>query len=241
MRFVLVAAGFIALVPQSALADDAEAIVEKAVRAMANSDLRLNRLATVVRVERGAFYPPVGEIPTRRTAYLSPPDHIKYDAELTRGGQKGAMILAVNGVSGWKIDGAAPQELLREEKEGLEGDLSTWALVTLLPVRQKGTTVKALPAKTVNGTKAVGVAVKRPDRPDAQIYFSADTGLPLKVTVETKGANRDWDLAEYRDFDGIKLPTRITVTQNGRKIEDWTVQSVRFPDRLDDKAFQKPK
>jgi hypothetical protein len=246
MRMVLLTAGLITLVPQFARADDAEAIVEKAVRAMANSDLRLNRLGNVVRTDRGSLFMPGGEVPVRRTAYLCPPDRIKYEAILTVNGQPSATIMALNGLTAWQQSAGKVEDLIPAQTEAMrDGDADPWALVTLLPLRAKRTTLKILPTKTVNGKNAAGVTVKRPNRPDAQIYFAADTGLPLKVTFAMRDtgleSNRDWDLAEYRDFDGIKLPTRITVTQNGRKIEEWTVQSCRFPDRLEDKVFQKPK
>ena len=246
MRTVLLMAGLVALTPQFARADDAAAIVEKAVRATANSDLRLNRLATVIRTDRGSLFMPSGEVPVQRIAYLSAPERVKYEATLTVNGQRQAVVMALNGLAGWQQSAGQVQVFVPAQADAMrDGDADPWALVTLLPLRAKGTTLKTLPSKTVNGKPAVGVTVMRPNRPDAQIYFAADTGLPIKVTVKMREtgleSTRDWDLAEFRDFDGIKLPTRITVTQGGRKIEDWTVQDYRFPDRLDDKVFQKPK
>jgi hypothetical protein len=245
MRSVLLPLAIVALGPQLGRADDAVYIVEKAIRVTANSELRLNRLATVVRVERGTLFPPAGEISTQRTAYLASPDKIKYEAKLDRGGRAETMILARNGLRGWKSGGGPAEDLTLIENDALEGDASLWSLITLLPLKQKGVTLKALPAEKLNGKPAVGVAIARPDKSDATMYFDADTGLPVKLTTKVREGGlemgREVDLADYRDFDGIKLPTRITVSHNGRKIEEWSVQNYRFPDRLEDKVFQKPK
>jgi hypothetical protein len=245
MRSVLLALAIVALAPQLGRADDTVYNVEKAIRVTANSDLRLNRLATVVRVERGTFFAPTGEISTQRTAYLAPPDKIKYEAKLNRGGQAETMILARNGLRGWKSGGGPAEDLSVIEIDSLEGDASLWSLITLLPLKQKGVTLKALPAEKLNGKPAVGILITRPEKSDATIYFDADTGLPVKLTAKVREGplemGREVDLADYRDFDGIKLPTRITVSRAGRKIEEWTVQSYRFPDRFEDKVFQKPK
>ncbi len=246
MRIVVIVAGIVTLAPQLGRADDAVAIVDKAVQATATSDLRLNRLANVIRADHGTLFMPAGDMAVQRTAYLGIPDRIKYDSTLTVSGQRQSMVLVLNGLTGWQQSNGQVQDLIPAQTDGLrDGDADTWALITLLPLRQKGTTLKALPAEKINGKPTMGVNVTRPNRPDAQIYFDAASGLPLKVKVKVRGGGletpREVDLADYRDFDGIKLPTRLTVTQSGRKIEDWTVQSYHYPDRLEDKVFQKPK
>ena len=244
LRTVLIAVGIVAVAPPFGRADDAAAIVDKAIRVTANSELRLNRLATVVRTERCTFFQPTGEMPMQRTVYLAP-DRIKYDVKFTGAGQAGTMILARNGARGWKSTGGAAEDLNFIDNESLEGDATVWSFITLRPLKQKGATLKALPAIKLNGKSVLGVAVSRPDRPDASVYFDADSGLPVKLVVKVrKGAvdtPREIEVAGYRDFDGIQLPTRVTVSRSGRKIEDWTVQNYQFPDRLDDKLFQKPK
>jgi hypothetical protein len=245
MRTVLLAIGIISSAPQIGWADEAVAIVDRAVQVTANSDLRLNRLQNFIRTEQGTFSMPTGDTPARRTAYVGPPDRIKFEAVLTVGGQPQSVIVAVNGIAGWKQLSGVVENMSPAECDAAKDEADAWALITILALRQKGVTLKPLPAVTENGKPAVGVNVTRPNRPDAQIYFAADTGLPVRLTVKAREGGlefvREYRLADYREFDGIKLPTRITVVRNGRKIEDWTVQSYRYPDRLEDKVFQKPK
>ena len=102
-----------------------------------------------------------------------------------------------------------------------------------------------MPSIDINGKPAVGVAVPRPNRSNANIYFDAVSSLPVKVKLTVREAGievpRDYDMSAHKDFDGIKLPTKITVSQSGRKIEEWTIDSYSTPDRLDDKVFAKPR
>ncbi|HEY1378171.1 MAG TPA: hypothetical protein VGF55_15320 [Gemmataceae bacterium] len=244
MRTGLLAIGLLTLVPAAGRADDAATVVERAVTATAGSDIRLRRLDAVVRTERGSFFQPAGELPTRRIAYLALPDRIKYDATITVGGQPQSVVLAVDGVHGWKRMTGVIQDMASAEYDSVKTDLDDWSLITLLPLRRKDATLKSLPAATVGGKPAAAVSVTRPSRPDAQLYFAADTGLLVRVRFKLPeagpNATRDVDLGEYREFDGIKLPTRIIVTRNGKKTEEWTVEGYQTPDRLDDKAFKKP-
>lgn len=245
MRLIVIAAGWLMVGPQLVRAADAVAVVEKAIQATATSDLRLNRLTTVVRTDRGSLFLPTGTIVVERTAYLNPPDRIKYEAHLTTGGDRQAMIIVLNGLTGWQRSAGHVKDLGIAEADAVrDSDADAWSLVTLLPLRQKGTRLTALPPITVAGKQLAGVNVARPGRPDAQLYF-ASTGLLSKMKVKVREAGvetaREWDLGGYRAFDGIKLPTRITVSLNGRKIEDWTISGYRFPDKLDDKLFAKPK
>jgi len=245
MRTPLLTIGLIACIVAPVRADDAKAIIDKAVKATASSDLRLNRLQNVIRTEKGTFFVPGADTPARRTAYLGPPERIKFDAVLGGSGDTQPVVLSLNGAGGWKSMNGAVTALTVLEYDALADEADAWGLITLLPLRKKGVTLKTLPPATVNGKAAVGVDVSRHNRPDARIYFAADSGLPLKLRLTVRAAGvevaREIDVSGYRDFDGIKLPTHITVTQNGRKIEDWTIQDYKYPDKLDDKLFVKPK
>jgi hypothetical protein len=244
MRTTLPTLSLLILVCGPGRADDAAAVVEKAVQAMAGSDLRLQRLSAIVRTDRGTLNLPAGEVPVQRTVYLCPPDRLKYDATITINGQPQAMVLALSGVNGWQSAGKAVKDLSPAEFDVMLDEAYAQWLITLLPLRQKGVTPKSLPPITLAGKPAVGVSVSRPNRSDSQIYFDAATGLPVRVKMRVREGSldvaREYELAGHKDFDGIKLPTRITVLQNGKKIEDWTVQDYRTPDQLDDRLFKKP-
>jgi hypothetical protein len=245
MRTFLLAVGILIVASSLARADDSVEIVKKAVQVTAQSDLILNsRLQNMIRAEKGAFYPPDGEKPAQRTVYLAP-DRIKFEAVMTGGGKKQPILLSASGVRGWKLMDGSVQDLTVIEYDAIKNEADTWGLITLRSLRQKDVKLKSLPGATINDKPAVVVNISRPNRPDAQMYFAADTGLPVKVAVKVREVGievaREYALAVYHEFDGIKLPTKVTVTQNGRKIEDWTVTDYKCPEKMDEKLFERPR
>src|SRR5438105_4147725 len=102
MRIFVLAVGLFTLAPAAGRADDAAAILDKAVQATATSDLMLNRLAVMVRTDRGTLFLPGEPAQVERTCYLRRPDRLKYDATMTTAGQKQTMVIALNGPLGWQ-------------------------------------------------------------------------------------------------------------------------------------------
>jgi hypothetical protein len=243
-RTTIFTIGVLFLAPRFALADDATAVVNKAVEVTANSDLRLNRIQNIIRSEKGAFYPPGGEAPAQRTVYLAP-ERIKYEAVMTGGGRRDPILISVSGVRGWKLQNGSVEDVSVILHDSIRDEADVWTLITLRGLRQKDVKLRLLPGTTIDKKPAVGVNISRPDRRDAQMYFDTQTGLPVKLAVKVREAgldvNREFAFGGYEKFDGIKLPTKITVTQNGRKIEDWTVTDYKFPDKIEDKVFEKPR
>jgi hypothetical protein len=245
MRTVLLVVGSILLLPAAGRADEAEDILDKAIQATATSALRLNRLANVIRTDRGTLFLPEGPTTFERKAYLSGPERLRYEATLIRGGQKDSIIMAVSPAGAWQKAAGKVDPLFPALAQNFrDGDADVWGLITLLPLRQKGTKLRALPRVEIGKKEAVGLNVSRPGRSNAQLYFDVNSGQLLRVNVRVREAglevSREVDLFDYKDFAGVSLPTRMTVAQNARKIEEWTVQDYKFPDKLDEKMFAQP-
>ena len=77
-----------------------------------------------------------------------------------------------------------------------------------------------------------------------QLYFDTRDNLLVKGVYRSREAGvevtKESLFADYKDFGGLKQPTKQTVSMNGKKIEDWTYESYSFPDRIDAKVFAKP-
>ena len=71
MRSTLLAFTLLAHLSSLARADDAAAVVNKAVQAMATSDLRLNRLANMIRTEHGSFFVPGDAITAKHDSFVA--------------------------------------------------------------------------------------------------------------------------------------------------------------------------
>ena len=75
-------------------------------------------------------------------------------------------------------------------------------------------------------------------------YFLEKSGLLAKIEREGTEAGLRVDKAylysAYKEFDGVKLPTKEIVLINNRKFTEFTSSDVSFPARLDAKTFGKP-
>ena len=70
-----------------------------------------------------------------------------------------------------------------------------------------------------------------------RIYIDAGTGLPHRLTYRNDMGNGasmavEETLSEWKDFEGIKFPTRITTRKNGRKADDLTAVEVKVNSAL---------
>ena len=76
------------------------------------------------------------------------------------------------------------------------------------------------------------------------LYFDHDSALCVKAaytgTENLQPAAKDFLFSGPREFEGQRLPGKIQVFQSNKKIEEWTVESYRFPSKIEDREFAKP-
>jgi hypothetical protein len=241
---VLMAAGVLAVLPGRGRADDAAAVVEQTVRATAGSDQQLGKLSNYVQTARGTLTLPTGDVPVSRTAYVNPPDRIKYDAQIGQPGQRQQIAICLNGLKGWNQLGGPVMDMTPPQYDVMQDEAHFLWVASLVPLKQKSFTLTALPRATVAGKPADGVKVSRAGRGDVQLFFDAGSHLLVKGTYKAREAGlpvaREVFFTDPRDFDGLRLPMKITVFQNGKKIEDWSVEGYKFPGKFEGKVFEKP-
>lgn len=233
-----------ALLPAATRAGDATTVIDKAIQATARSELILNRLSNVLRTERGVLHLPGEDVPADRTSYLNPPLRIRYDATLVQAGQRVPFVLTLDGVNGWKSIRREVSNLTAGEMAAIQDDRYVWYVASLLPTKRKEATLTMQPDATINNSPVSVVKLTMPGRTDAQLYFDKKTGLLVRIRMQSSEPGvgpREWDFSEFKDFDGIKLPTKYSSTQRNRKIEEWTIDNYRFRDRFVDSTFEKPK
>ena len=77
-----------------------------------------------------------------------------------------------------------------------------------------------------------------------QLYFDKANDLLVKgvFTVRENGRDviREMLFSDFKDFEGQRLPTKQTTLHAGRKIEEWTIDRYKFPDKIDPAVFAKP-
>jgi hypothetical protein len=228
-------------------ADDraaALALVEEAIKAHGGADA-LAKTQTVVRKLAGRMTVSDKEILFADESTAQLPERWRVEADLRAGDQKLHTLLVVNGDKGWQSTGGAVTELTAERlKELREDGYARW-LTTLLPLRKDPAfELTPLPEAKVNDEPALGVKVSRKGHADVSLYFDKKSRLLVKLARQVEQAGHssagETVYSGYKEFDGVKLPTKIVQTRDGKKLVEITEAGYKFPAKVEDTTFAKP-
>jgi hypothetical protein len=225
-------------------ADDAVAIVDRAIKASAGSEERLAKLKYCIRTEQGIMYFPTGPVPMTRESHLQLPDRMKWSSNMGPPGQQRPVTFCLDGFKGWSINNGVRGDLNQGQYEVMQDEAYFAWVASLLPLKNKGVTLTELKESSVNGQPARGVKVEARGRPAVQLYFDKSNGLLVKgvyiVRENSTDATREMLFRDFKEFEGLRLSTKLATSQSGRKLEEWTVERYRFPDKVDPAVFAKP-
>ena len=229
---------------RSADADNAGAVLDKAIQAHGGAD-KLARLRAVVRTAEGELsFGGAAAVPATCEAALVPPEQGRWSFELEVNGQKVPLTIAVNGAKGWRSGGGMVKELTKLEAEEPRAEVYVAWLTSLLPLKEAGFQLSTLPEIKIGALPAVGIKVTRKGSPDVKLYFDKQTGLLVKAERKGKEAGidttKEYLFTKPKEYGGLKLPTRHVERSNGKKVAEWTIGSYKFPGRIDAKEFAKP-
>jgi hypothetical protein len=157
---------------------------------------------------------------TQRNRYLAPGTY-RQDEELPFG----RIISYTDGSSGWRSTprGAAAMSpvVLKQAQDEVFRNLYR----LMLADRDPDVKVNALGPRTFEIARSDGLSIK--------VELEESTGLPFRKTYTTTGARGASASIEelYEDWrvvDGLKVPFKITVQQNGKKLAEDAVQEFKF-------------
>ncbi|MBI5771947.1 MAG: PEGA domain-containing protein [Verrucomicrobia bacterium] len=224
------------------------AVVERAIVASggrpAVGRLREYQAVYVSSVER-----PDARVATRLTVYVSLPDKIRLDEEITVQ-PKGAPMLAINigralgvpagppapvrtarclaGGKWWRSStaGAASDTDMDAELRVLLAQLQSAEAASLLPLLGADYRVDLVPEATNAPAGAAALLTHRPGRPDLTFYFNRTSGLPAgfdREPTENRRTGERW--TGFRAFDGLRLPGVIRRVTDGQVSAELRLES----------------
>jgi zinc protease len=93
------------------------------------------------------------------------------------------------------------------------------------------------PARQIADLGGSVLQITEGDAYGVRIYIDAATGLPQRLTYRTDMGNgnsvaEEQALSEWKDFEGIKFPTKISTRKNGRKSDELRVVEVKVNSEL---------
>jgi hypothetical protein len=224
--------------------DTALAVVAEAIRAHGGEDA-LARTATFVRKSAGKMTVAGKEMPFAEELTAQLPDRWRRETETLAGGQKLRVLLVVNGDRAWQSAGGAAVEVGAERLKELREDAHARRLTTLLPLKNDSSLRLApLPEVKVDGEPALGVRVTVRGHAEVSLYFDKKSRLLVRAarqaTEAGETATREETYSGYKEFDGVKLPTKVIQTVGGKKLSETVSADYTFPRKLDEGTFAKP-
>jgi hypothetical protein len=220
--------------------------VERAIQATAGSPGGMARARQVTMTASGTWHninTGMVSAATKEDTYRLP-GFFRMSVELKSPGQPSLLVsLGLQEDQGWQSQGGIVQDMDRITLNTARNELHAY-WVASLPLGNARLSWEKAPDATVDGKPTDVVTVKDPRRPDVQLFFDKQTGLLAKFAFQSpepgQAVPKEFLLSNYRDFGGIKLPTKRIDTQSGKTTGEWTITEYKFHDRLDEKVFAKP-
>lgn len=145
------------------------------------------------------------------------------------------MSVTVNGMA---------QEVPDAQKAELKQSVELQRVMNLTPLlSEKGFELKSLGESKVNGKDVVGVSVTSKNLKETKMFF--DKGSYLLKKIERKGTDpssgnevkQEMLMSDYKDVNGLKKPTKVTMINDGKKFMESTVVKQEVLEKIDDKEF----
>ncbi|HVX10609.1 MAG TPA: hypothetical protein VHC22_05475 [Pirellulales bacterium] len=230
--------------PASA-ADDAKAVVDKAIQAM-GGEAKFGAAKAFTWKTKGTFR--FGENESSFTAESTWAGIDKFRQEFSGdfGGNPFKVVVVINGDHGWRTFGDTPMEItgddLTNEKRTIY--LQTIPAGLILPLKSKEFKIEL--AEAANESDEVATKVTGPDGKDFKLFFSKKTHLPVRAVANVRSFNgeeftQETTYSEFKDFGGIKKATKHEAKRDGNTFVEAEVTEFKALDQVDPERFAEPK
>lgn len=228
-----------------AAAEDAKAIIERAAKAHGGVDKLAAVKATHTKA-KGVMSVMGQEFSFVTESLTVMPDKGRESIELDVMGQKVTVKQIINGGKAWVVSPAGGMELEGGQRDELLEGAYMGRIMYLAPLlKEPGFEFTALGAGKAGDKDAVGVKIASKGHKDVSLWFDKDTGLIAKVEregLDDKMAKVKQEIlfSDYKEFNGLKLATKVSATNDGKKFMTVEMTSMEFPAAIDDKEFAAP-
>jgi hypothetical protein len=172
-------------------------------------------------------------------------DQIKVDADVQVGGMSRKARLVINGENGWLTHGDKAEDAPKELLTFIKNFAHVMRVPQFLPqLQEKEFTLSSLGEIKIDTVEAVGLKVAHKDYKDVSVFFDKKEGVPIKAEItvtdpQSKELTVECLFSDYRDFEGMKLPGKITLHVDGKEFV-IELSEIKASDKLDDSVFGKP-
>lgn len=224
--------------------DNPAAVIDRAVKAyggeenLAKFKARQNKTKGTLHIGNGISF--------TQEVYYQAPGQIKEIMVAEVNGKKSTIVTLLNGDKGSIFVDGQPQEVNDKVLAELKEAAHLARVSRFVGLKDKTYELSVLPEIKLEGKPAVGIKVSAKGLRDIQLYFDKDSGLLVKSDRKALDIKSDQLVMEeshfavFKDIDGLKTPTQVTVYRDGKKFMEANATDIKHLERLDDNIFAKP-
>jgi zinc protease len=186
-------------------------LLAKAQQAMGGADKLLAIQDSTESIET-ALDPAAGGLHLKQTTRFLAPDHFRQDQQLPFG----TVVAYYDSKGGWLSSPQGMMPMSPDIVRQARGELFQRLPGAIVSDRDPNRTVNAVDDHTVEISEKEGQTLR--------LAFDAATGLP---TMESF-ANQTQTFSDWRDVNGMKMPFKATLTQDGKHVGDAVVSEYKF-------------
>jgi len=243
---ILAASMFLTPAVRADDAADSRAVIERAVKAHGQT---AGAEAAVATWKEKITLDAAGQKLNLDTEWtVQAPDKLRLQMTVAVQGMTLDLLIVINGERMWFVVNGQVQEGAGTQLAEMLGEMNRMWATSLTPLLAGDEfRLATTKEKAVNGRPAAGVAVRNGKRPVVTLYFDKETGLLAKREALVKDAYTDDKevleevvVSDYKEADGRKYHTRLTVTRDGKPFYRSEVSTPRAVEKPDPKLFDKP-
>jgi hypothetical protein len=230
----------------AAQAQDAKAVIEKAVKAQGGED-NLKKFPAARVKAKGSMELMGVEIEFSLDSSVQNPDKFRNDINLEVMGQKITIVQVYNGKKGWQSMLGQTMEVEGDQLDDLKEEAYGNYLEQLFPLlHDKQFELKAVDGEKVDDKPTDGVKVTSKGHKDVTLFFDKDSGLLVKSRKKSKDPNGGQEVEaetfykDYKEVNGTKQSMKQLLKHDGKKFLEAEVTDMKLMDKIDASTFDKP-
>jgi hypothetical protein len=222
---------------------DPQAIIDKAIAAHGGME-KLSKYRAAQSKSKGTIDTAFGSFAFTSESFGQQPDKFKSVMELDANGMKFTVTQIINGDKITINNNGQALELNDEMKNEAKEQLYAERLVNLIHLKDKDYEFAPLAEIQIDGKPAIGLKVTSKGHKEVSMYFDKQSGLLAKTQNKTMDMMTMQEVTQekifggYKDYEGIKRPTKVLVNRDGKKFMELEVIEAKYMEKLDDSVFQ---
>ncbi|MEK7676919.1 MAG: hypothetical protein AAB676_13885 [Verrucomicrobiota bacterium] len=204
-------------IPDSASADE---IIKLAIQVKGGAE-KLAKFRTCQTKSEGKLFVSGKEIPYKLQSFCQFPKRYREEIQMEVDGKTVTRVLGVDGESIWRSVNGTRQKIDKSTIEAVRDTLFSIEVGDLTTLLGGKYALSRGENAVVRGRPTVGVKISSQGNPDVHLDFDKETGLCVQSKQRSLADSRlvREEFSDFRDFDGVLIPTRI------RQFRDDTVEA----------------